>query len=255
MNDIITLQNIKKNFTLGTQTVPVLKGINLTVPQNEFLVITGPSGCGKSTLLHTILGLEIPSEGTVHILNKDIYSGTSEDDRSDFRKTHIGMVYQQPNWIRSLNVLENVAFPLLLQGIAREECLKRAYEELRVIRMETFSQNKPSELSGGQQQRVALARALTPNPEILVADEPTGNLDFSSGQEIMELLVNLNKTKQKTVVMVTHDLEYLKYASNAIQMLDGAIVKTYGKSDIENFQKTIQTKRGVNSNEEINTSL
>lgn len=242
-NTVIEVKNISKSFLVGVQNVPVLKNISFTVKEGDFLIIFGPSGCGKSTLLHTILGLEPPSAGGVVVLDKNYYDNTTEDDRSDFRKLHIGMVYQQPNWIKALTVVENVAFPLSLLGTEKGLSIQRAAQALQNIGMANWANYLTSELSSGQQQKIALCRALITNPEVLVADEPTGNLDFESGQELMKLLSDLNN-QGKTVIMVTHDLEYLKYAKQAVKMFNGEIVEQYGEKDKEKLLKEIKGKRG-----------
>lgn len=251
MSTIIDIKNIQKSFHVGEQNVVILKNISFSVETGDFLIIFGPSGCGKSTLLHTILGLEPPSSGNITFLDKSLYSdATTEDDRSDFRKQHIGMIYQQPNWIKSLTVIENVAFPLALLGIKKEEARKKAEEILQTIGMEDFASYIPSELSSGQQQKIALARGLVIGPEIIIADEPTGNLDFESGQELMELLVKLNR-EGKTIVMVTHDLEYLTFAKTAVQMFDGAVEGIYEGRAKEKLASSVKSKRGSEVMREI----
>lgn len=245
-NSVIKIQNISKSFRVGEQDVQILKNISFEVKNGDFLIIFGPSGCGKSTLLHTILGLEEPTEGKVIFLDKNLYNGITEDERSDFRKTHVGMVYQQPNWIRSLTVVENVAFPLLLLGQDKLQSLEKAREVLKTIGILEWQNYAPTELSSGQQQRAALARALITNPEVIIADEPTGNLDYESGQNLMQLLTNLNSNGKKTVVMVTHDLEYLGFAKTAIKMFNGEIAGTYSENDKEKLIKEIKSKRGNN---------
>lgn len=242
-NAVIQVQNVSKSFHVGKQDVPVLKNISFAVNPNDFCVIFGPSGCGKSTLLHTILGLEAPSTGICLFLAKNLYEGMDEDQRSDFRKNHVGMVYQQPNWIKSLTVLENVAFPLILMGKPKSESLDKAHTMLEVMGMGEWSSYAPTELSSGQQQKVALARALVTNPEVIIADEPTGNLDFESGQELMQLLVKLNKEQGKTILMVTHDLEYLKYAKTVVKMFNGAIAGEYTEKDKDTLMQDIKGKR------------
>ena len=192
-NTVITADNLITTFHVGTQDITVLKGISFTVDAGDFMIIFGPSGCGKSTLLHGLLGLEEPTGGKVTVLGKNIYDGWIEDDRSEFRKQHIGMVYQQPNWIKALTVLENVSFPLLLLGNSKDQIRQRTLEELRSVDMENWADYLPGELSSGQQQKASLARAMITNPEIIIADEPTGNLDYESGQELMELLSPLTK--------------------------------------------------------------
>lgn len=247
---IITVQHVSKSFHVGTQDVPVLKDISFEVRAGDFLIIFGPSGCGKSTLLHVILGLEEPTNGNVYFLRKNIYDGITEDDRANFRKQHAGMVYQQPNWIRSLTVVENVAFPLLLLGQDKYQSLQEAREMLKTVEMLDWQGYIPTELSSGQQQRVALARALITNPEVIIADEPTGNLDYESGQELMRLLTDLNKTRNNTIVMVTHDLEYLNFAKTAVRMFNGEVVGVYGEKDKEKLMTEIRSKRG-NDNSKI----
>lgn len=243
-NAIVQVQDVHKEFDLGSQKVTVLKKVSVEIMQGEFAVIIGPSGCGKSTLLHIILGLEVPTEGKVFFLGENIYDDTNEDYRSNFRKKHIGMMYQQANWIKSLNVGENVAFPLVLLGMEKVDASQKALEILTRLGMEKWVKNKPTELSGGQQQRVAMARALINNPEIIIADEPTGNLDYKSGVEVMQLIQGLNKEHKKTVIMVTHDLEYIQYADKAIRMLDGEVTGVYTGKDKEKLRNEIQGKRG-----------
>jgi putative ABC transport system ATP-binding protein len=242
---IIEVHGLHKSFQVGAQTVPVLKDISLNVAHGDFVVIFGPSGCGKSTLLHIILGLETPTQGEVIFLDSNLYQNTDEDSRSDFRKKHLGMVYQQSNWIRSLTVRENVYFPLLLLGMDKPKAMGSASEVLRNVSMEDWQDYMPTELSSGQQQRVGLARALINNPEIIIADEPTGNLDYESGQTIMNLLAKLNKESGKTIIMVTHDLEYITFAKTIVRMLDGQVIGIYGEQEKEKLLNELHFKRGV----------
>lgn len=252
MSDFLfQIQQVSKSFHVATADVPILKNISFDIRAEDFVVIFGPSGCGKSTLLHTMLGLEEPSKGKVIFLGRNLYDGVTEDERSDFRKQHIGMVYQQSNWIRSLTVLENVAFPLLLVGQDKSVTLEKARQSLGLVEMLEWSSYIPTELSSGQQQRVALARALVTNPEVIIADEPTGNLDYESGQELMQLLTSLNKKAKKTIVMVTHDLEYLRFAKTAVRMFNGEIVGVYDDKDQEKLMGEIRGKRGNGNGENI----
>ena len=221
---ILETINLKKSFYVGDTLVPVLKGINIKIKNGDFLVIVGPSGSGKSTLLHTFLGLEIPSEGMARFLNFDLYA-LSHDDRADFRKRHIGIIYQQSYWIKALNVVENVALPLYLNGVEHNEAVKKALEELTKVGMADWAKYSPYELSSGQQQKVGLARSLVANPLIIIADEPTGNLDTKSGEALMKTLQDLNKNLGKTILMVTHDVEYVAYADRAIEIVDGLVNK------------------------------
>jgi putative ABC transport system ATP-binding protein len=245
MNEnILQAIDIHKSFFVGSQEIQVLKGVSFEVKTGDFAIILGPSGSGKSTLLHILLGLELPTSGKVICLNTDLYDYKSDDDRSAFRKKHVGMVYQQPNWIKSLNVLENVSFPLALLGVGKLESLKRARESLVNLGMEDWINYVPTELSGGQQQKVALARALVTNPELIIADEPTGNLDFESGQALIQLLVKMNNLG-KTVLMVTHDLEYVKYGKTAIRIKDGVVQDITTGESKASIEQAAPKKRGV----------
>lgn len=219
---IIEVREVNKSFEVGKGKVDVLKDINLEICAGEFVIIFGPSGCGKSTLLNTIVGLEKPTSGKVVIRNKDIYQ-LKQNDRTIFRRKKFGIVYQQPNWIKSLSVLENVAFPLCLAGGKERNAIQEARYILNLFRLEEYEKNMPTELSGGQQQRVSVARALITNPWILVADEPTGNLDTTSASDLMYVFQFLNTDSKRTVIMVTHNPEYEKYATKVVKMEDGRI--------------------------------
>lgn len=246
----IKLKKVNKSFEAAQRPVQVLKNINLTVDEGDFLIIFGPSGCGKSTLLHVILGLEPPSAGSsVQVLGKLMYSkykdkevAFDEDAAAEFRKQYIGMVYQQTYWIKSQNVLQNVAFPLLLLGETELAAQNKAQQVLESVGMVDWADYIPTELSAGQQQRVNLARALITNPQLLIADEPTGNLDFQAGQELMKMLVKLNQAG-KTIVMVTHDLEYLPFASKAAEMFDGSIQGIYEGQEKQAVLKNLRSKK------------
>ncbi len=238
---ILEVRHLIKSFHVGAQDVQILKDLSFQIEPQDFAIIFGPSGCGKSTLLHTLLGLEAPSSGEVLMLDQNLYNGTTEDDRSEFRKRHVGMIYQQPNWIKALTVIENVAFPLSLLGMNKIEAIEKAGQLLQTIGMANWASYIPTELSGGQQQKIALARGLITNPDILVADEPTGNLDYESGQELMQLLGNLS-TEGKTIVMVTHDLGYLTFAKTAIQMFDGNIKGIYHGAEKEKISREVKIK-------------
>lgn len=244
-SSIIRTENLNKSFNVASGEVQVLKGINVEIKQGEFTIIYGPSGCGKSTLLHTILGLEKPTSGSVFVLGKDIYKDYSEDALADFRKSNIGMVFQQANWVKSLNVEENVALPLVLLGENKVLSIEKARKLLNEAHMLEWAQYHPTELSSGQQQKVSLARALITNPGIIIADEPTGNLDFEAGEELVYMLIRARKEQGKTVLMVTHDLTYLKYADNCIRMFDGKVEKVFSPqaepNEVENIK--IRTRR------------
>ena len=242
---IIETINLKKSFAMRTSEIMVLKGINIKVREGEFAVFFGPSGCGKSTFLHSILGLESPTSGQVLIENKDFYE-MNEDERALYRRHHVGMVYQQPLWISALNIIENVCFPLYLLNMERQKMIDTAFKNLKLVGMEQWADYMPSELSGGQQQKVSLARALSIDPLMIVADEPTGNLDTVSGRELLDTFLKLVDLG-KTIVMVTHDLEYLKYATKVFHMLDGEVV--------EELEVTEKIKsRKINGKKEIGGS-
>ncbi|KKU87506.1 MAG: ABC transporter [Microgenomates group bacterium GW2011_GWF2_47_9] len=240
---VMSVEHVDKDFRVGTQTVSVLKDVSTQIGEGDFFVIFGPSGSGKSTLLHTLLGLEQPTRGKVILLEKE-FSAMNQDEAAEFRKSRVGMVYQQPYWIKSLSVIENVAFPLFLLGQLPSLAYGRAGEMLKVVGMEDWRNYSPTELSAGQQQRISLARALINDPAILVADEPTGNLDTQSGEELMQLLAELNKDQGRTIVMVTHDLEYLKYATRMIRVVDGRVENEYGQKEIDKIFKQMGGKRG-----------
>lgn len=241
---ILRTDNVKMDFNVGGQIVPVLKGITLDIKKGDFAIIFGPSGCGKSTLLHCILGMEKPTLGKVIIDGLDMTTMT-EDEIVTFRKTRIGIVFQQSIWIKSLNVIENVSFPNILKGMKVEEAQKLALENLREVKLGEWADHHPSSLSSGQQQRVSLARALTLDPLIIVADEPTGNLDTVAGDELINLLVKLNRDKGKTIIMVTHDLEYLKFATKLFHIIDGLLVEEFGSKEAIEMSRHAKTKKGV----------
>jgi putative ABC transport system ATP-binding protein len=223
----IKVENLDKSFDVSGQQVQVLKNVSFEIESFEFAIIYGPSGCGKSTLLHSLLGLEPPTGGRAIVLGNDIYTNYSEDKLSDFRKRNIGMVYQQSNWIKSISVLQNVALPLALLGEKRAPREEKARNMLEAMGMLDWADYIPSELSSGQQQKVSLCRALISNPSLIIADEPTGNLDFEAGENLMRMLKGFSERKERTIVMVTHDLNYLKYANKAINLFDGYVRKVY----------------------------
>ncbi len=230
-NTILVGKDIYKVFQVGQNTVEVLKGVNVKIEKGEFIVLFGPSGCGKSTLLNILLGLEVPTSGEVFFMDKNLYEN-DEDHRSKIRKDGVGLIYQQQNWIKSMNVIENVAFPLLLKGIPYDERMEKAMNKLIEVGMEKAAFQATTELSSGQQQRVSFARALISNPALVVADEPTGNLDSKSGAALMQLFADYNKMGN-TIIMVTHDLGFLDYATRSINMSDGVIVNEYLAGDPE----------------------
>lgn len=242
---IIKLQNVSKVFDVKTQDILVLKNINLELNEGEFIIVFGPSGSGKSTLLNVMLGLEPVTTGTVVFGNIVLSDVTSEDQLADFRKHNVGIIYQQTNWIKSLNVVDNVGFALELFGIDKQSARAKALEMLELVGMKGWSNFYPSELSAGQQQKVALARALITDPKIVVADEPTGNLDYQSGLDLMRIFSDLQKSG-KTIIMVTHNPENLAAATTIIQVFDGNVVQvinTLGQ-DMEKIKNDLIQKGG-----------
>jgi ABC-type lipoprotein export system ATPase subunit len=228
--EVIRVENVFKNFILGETAVNILKDVSFTVNQGEFVMLVGPSGCGKSTLLHSIYGLEEPSDGKIWIDNLDIWN-ESKNWRADFRNRNIGFIPQQSFWIKSFSVLENIAIPATINGESFSSALERAAKLIQLIQMDHRSGNRPYDLSGGEQQRIAMARALLLNPKFIIADEPTGNLDQKSGEELMELFKEFNRRFNITILMVTHNPDQYKYCTKLVQMVDGRIVgqKNSGK--------------------------
>lgn len=225
---IIHVKNLQKSFRVGRKAVTVLQGINLSIKSGDFVVIFGPSGCGKSTLLNTLIGLEKPTSGKVYLHGRDLFQ-LDERSKARLRNKTFGMLYQQSHWIRSVDVLENVAFPMLISGTALGEAFHHAEALLDLVGMKKFQHYNPVELSGGQQQRVGLARSLVMDPEILIADEPTGNLDTKSGWDVIHLLDTFvqehqNDEHPKTIIMVTHNVNYVGVASQRLAMEDGQVV-------------------------------
>lgn len=221
---IIQVENVQKDFPVGKNTINALSDINLEVRATDFIIIFGPSGCGKSTLFNLILGLDAPTQGTVKIRDIDIYTQLNEDERAKYRAQKIGMIYQMPHWIKSLNVLDNVALPLIIEGTKEYAARHRAENMLGELGLTDLSGQIPTELSGGQQQKVGLARALVSTPWIIMADEPTGNLDSESGDQILAYLQELNEEHKRTILMVTHNKSYWDCGTRRIEMKDGRIV-------------------------------
>lgn len=243
---IVKVQDVHKTFRIGTGDVEVLKGINADIHKGDFVIIFGPSGCGKSTFLHTMLGLEPPTSGNVYMEGKDFYAG-DEDERARYRRHKVGMIYQQSLWISSMNVIENVMFPLRILNIDQEEAYKRSITALTKVGMQDWAHYMPTELSSGQQQKISLARALSKDPLIIVADEPTGNLDTVSGKELLETFLMLID-QGVTIFMVTHDLEYLQFATRVIHMIDGEVVEEYlPKTGTKNL-KIVGGKKEISGN-------
>jgi putative ABC transport system ATP-binding protein len=221
MASIIQLENIKKSYYLGKQELKVLKGISLEVFKNEYVALMGPSGSGKSTLMNILGCLDSPSSGK-YILNGEDVSKMQDDDLADVRNKEIGFVFQQFNLLPRLTAAENVALPLIYNGTSKKIRTAQALEMLDRVGLADRSHHKPNELSGGQNQRVAIARALVNNPSIILADEPTGNLDTKTSIEIMQIFGKI-QSEGNTVILVTHEEDIAAYAHRIIRLKDGVI--------------------------------
>ncbi len=229
MQSIIHLENIRKVYYLGKEPLEVLKGISLDIFKNEYVALMGPSGSGKSTLMNIIGCLDSLTTGKYILNNKDV-SSTTDNDLAEVRNKEIGFVFQQFNLLPRLTAEENVALPLVYAGIAKKERIERAKEALRKVNLSDRGHHKPNELSGGQIQRVAIARSLVNNPSILLADEPTGNLDTKTSVEIMNLFGELH-AQGNTVILVTHEDDISKYAHRIVRLKDG-VVETDKKNEL-----------------------
>jgi len=223
MRSLIKLDDVWKVYKMGEVDVPALRGLDIDIKEGEFVTILGKSGSGKSTSLNMVGCLDIPTKGTVYLDGQDI-SKLDESELARIRGKKIGFVFQTFNLIPSLNALENVMLPMLFQGVPEEVRKKRASELLNLVGLGSRMMHKQSELSGGERQRVAIARALINDPEIILADEPTGNLDSKTGMEIMDIFKNLHKQK-KTIVMITHDKYLASYAKRIVHLKDGRAVQ------------------------------
>lgn len=222
---IIELKDVWKIYEMGEEgaKIPALRGLNITVYREDFLVIMGPSGSGKSTTVNMIGCLDRPTKGQVFLEGENI-AHMSESRLARIRGKKIGFVFQKFNLINSLTAVENVSLPMLFQGISEEDRLKRAYELLGTVNLGHRMHHRPTQMSGGEQQRVAIARALANDPEIILADEPTGNLDSKTGAEIMEMLRGLHEKRKKTIILITHDTKLKKDGERIIYIKDGTNV-------------------------------
>ena len=219
---LIDLRGVGRVFGEAAAQVTALRDVSLTIRRGEFVAIMGPSGCGKSTLLHIIGGLDCPTSGTVAFESREL-AGMSDDDLTVLRRQKVGFVFQAFNLIGVLSTLENVAIPLILDGVSHGDATRRASDALARVGLSERREHMPAELSGGEQQRVALARALVNNPIVLLADEPTGNLDSTSGDAVLALMRRLVDDGKQTIVMVTHSARHAAMADRVVTMRDGAI--------------------------------
>jgi putative ABC transport system ATP-binding protein len=221
---IIELRDVKKIYKMGDVEVHALRGLTMEVYPHEFVAIMGPSGSGKSTAMNMVGCLDIPTDGEIYLDGEDI-SKLDESDLAQIRGKKIGFIFQKFNLMPGLTALENVTLPMTFQNVSRSQREKRGGQLLEDVGLGKRMHHKPSELSGGEQQRVAIARSLANDPEVVLADEPTGNLDSKMGREVMDMLTELHESNGKTIVMVTHDESLSRYADRVIHLIDGRTTK------------------------------
>ena len=229
---LLRLENVWKIYNMGEVEVPALKGVSVEINKGDFVAIVGASGSGKSTMMNLVGCLDLPTKGHIFLKSKDI-SSLSESELSAFRGRTIGFIFQQYNLIPSMSAFENVLLPLEFLEYDQGEAEEKAIAILKNVGLLDKMENRPSQLSGGQQQRVSIARSLVADPEIILADEPTGALDSVTGKEVIEMLSKLWKDKGKTIIMVTHDLHIAKYARTIIELKDGKIIKISENSEVK----------------------
>ncbi|AST57971.1 macrolide ABC transporter ATP-binding protein [Thermoanaerobacterium thermosaccharolyticum] len=219
--NVITMKNLSKIYKMGDNIVKALDNINLTVDEGEFVSIVGPSGSGKSTLMNIIGCLDVMTEGEYYLNGNDTRK-LNENKLAELRSSEIGFIFQSFNLLQKLSALENVELPMIYKGIPAKERYNRAVELLTMVGLEKRIHHRPTELSGGQQQRVAIARALANNPHLILADEPTGNLDSQSGKEVMKIIKELNE-RGNTIILITHDINVANQAKRTVKIMDGKI--------------------------------
>ena len=224
---IIRVQNLEKKYNVGAESgqTEILSDVNLEIFSTDFCIIYGPSGSGKSTLLHHLVGLEVPTKGNIFVRDTDI-TKLNPEQRAIFRSQKFGMIYQFWYWAKALNVVENVAMPLYIAGVEAKKAEERAMECLEDVGMAKYAKKNPLQLSGGEQQRATIARALINNPWIIIADEPTGNLDTHNADQVMQIFQDLNVHHRRTIIMVTHNLSYLPMANRSIAVKDGKVISS-----------------------------
>ncbi len=223
MTAVIATDKISKNFGEGDLQVKALKGVDLTIERGDFTAIVGPSGSGKTTLLNILCGLDLPSSGEIRVSGRPL-SELSGSELAAFRRDHIGLVFQAYNLIPVLTVLENIEYVMLLQGVGARERKDRVNRFLKKIGLEGKENRFPAELSGGQQQRVAIARAMVSKPDIILADEPTANLDSETGGQLLDMMLRFNEEQQATFVFSTHDPQIMARAKRLVTLTDGRVV-------------------------------
>jgi len=228
--EVIHLDSINRNFKVGTEVVRALRGITLTIRKNEFVALMGPSGSGKSTLMNLIGCLDTPTSGSYYLNGKDV-SKLLDDDLAEIRNKELGFIFQTFNLLPRLNAIENVALPMIYAGFAKNERTERALNVLEMVHLSDRVKHKPNELSGGQRQRVAIARALVNHPSIILADEPTGNLDSVTSIDIMGLIEEIHKAGN-TIILVTHEEDIARHAHRIVRLSDGLIASDEINSNI-----------------------
>jgi putative ABC transport system ATP-binding protein len=221
--EVVNIENVTRSYKVGTVETQALRGVNLSIENGEFTALVGPSGSGKTTLLQLIGCLDQPTGGSVWIDGKDV-TRLNRNQRADMRRGHIGFIFQFFALIPTLTAYENVEMPLLLNGLSSRERRDRVMELLEAVDLVDRAKNRPDQLSGGQQQRIAIARALAPKPALILADEPTANLDTENGKQVMQTMEKLNKDTGVTFVFATHDPRVIQYARRVITLRDGLIV-------------------------------
>lgn len=227
MDDFIHLRQVRRIYNTGTHIVEALAGLSLDIPQGAFAAIVGRSGSGKSTLLHLLAGMDRPNTGEMRVGEWDL-TRLSRKQQTEYRRTMVGIIFQQFNLVPTMSALHNVALPLVLAGVGEKERERRAMEALVAVGLSQRASHRPVELSGGEQQRVAIARALAPNPPLLLADEPTGNLDSDNAQLVVRLLADVAREQGKTVVVVTHHFaEVESVATHRFGLLDGQLAEAH----------------------------
>ncbi len=241
----IELIKIEQNFEAGDENILALQELSCVIPESSFTIIYGPSGSGKSTLLNIISGIQKPSKGRLIIDGFDVYKSTN-NERARFRASKVGIVYQNNYWVKSLTVLDNVCLPLLFSGKSRTDAAKQAFVALERVNMLGYAKKYPSLLSGGEQQRIAVARALVNDPQFIIADEPTGSLDSKNGDMVMNILRQEQRESKRTIILVTHNMEYLPLADSLLHIKDGVVqvmnnssIKTTTDSLINDMRKRI----------------
>jgi putative ABC transport system ATP-binding protein len=223
MDNVLVVKDVWKIYNLGEVKVEAARGVNFTIKDGEFVAIMGPSGSGKSTIMHLIGCLDQPTRGSIYLGGEDV-SKYSSNELAEVRGKRIGFIFQSFNLITSLDAMENVTLPLMFDGSGVKNREEKAREYLTLVGLSHRLKNLPGQMSGGERQRVAVARALINNPNIILADEPTGALDSKTGKEIMDLLADLNKKQKKTIIIVTHDDTVAKYAQRVIRFKDGQVI-------------------------------